>query len=348
MTFKPVYQITNKIASNLTKIERVRGFLEAVQLNKVWLKNMQNQTLVIESHYSTHIEGTELTLEQAKEILAGKKVKGIKEKDEIELKNYKEALEFVSTHLGKKDPIAEELIKEIHRMLVKNVRGGEYSPGVYRKTQNYIINSATGEVVYTPPKAAFVQDLMEELVEWSNRQRNISSILVAGIAQFQFVHIHPFLDGNGRTARLLSTLILYKTGYDFKRLFTLSEYYDRDRPAYYRAIQSVRENNMDMTEWLEYFTEGLKNQLVEVQEKGKLAIKKDQLQEKIKSLGIKRRQKDGLNYLLSKGKITNKEYQKICKVSQATAKRDLQQLVAENILEQVGERGRWIYYVLKT
>lgn len=346
MTFKPIYRITDRIASDLTRIERVRGFLEATRLKEEWLKEMQSRALVIESHYSTHIEGTELTLEQAERILAGKRVENIKEKDEIELKNYQEALEFVSGHLGKKDPITEELIKDIHRKLVKGVRGGEYSPGEYRKIQNYIINSATGGRVYTPPGAVFVPDMMEELVEWINRLKDVSPILVAGIAQFQFVHIHPFLDGNGRTARLLSTLILYKTGYDFKRLFTLSEYYDRDRPAYYRAIQSVRENNMDMAGWLEYFTEGLKTQLVEVQEKGKLVIKKDLLQEKIGDLGLKGRQEIALDYVLSTGRITTGGYIRITGSSRATAKRDLQDLIERGIIKKVGARGKGVHYVL--
>jgi len=85
-------------------------------------------------------------------------------------------------------------------------------------------------------------------------------VLVSGIAQFQLVQIHPFLDGNGRTSRLLSTLCLYRAGYDFRRLFTISQYYDRDRTAFYRAIQGVRESGMDMTGWLEYFVEGLATQ----------------------------------------------------------------------------------------
>ena len=71
------------------------------------------------------------------------------------------------------------------------------------------------------------------------------------------MHVHPFLDGNGRTSRLLSTLCLYRAGYDFKRLFTISEYYDRDRAAFYGALQGVRQANMDMTGWIEFFTEGL-------------------------------------------------------------------------------------------
>ena len=102
-------------------------------------------------------------------------------------------------------------------------------------------------------------------------------MIVSGIAQFQFVHIHPFIDGNGRTSRLLSTLCLYRAGYDFKRLFSISEYYDRDRPAFYAAIQSVRESGMDLTKWLEYFAEGLSSQLLEVRKKGELAIRRDAL-----------------------------------------------------------------------
>ena len=91
--------------------------------------------------------------------------------------------------------------------------------------------------MYTPPPAHDVPILMRELVDWLNRERDIHPVLVSGIAQFQLVHIHPFLDGNGRASRLLSTLCLYRAGYDFKRLFTISEYYDRDRTAFYRAIQ---------------------------------------------------------------------------------------------------------------
>ena len=85
----------------------------------------------------------------------------------------------------------------------------------------------------------------------------IHPVLVAGIAQFQFVHIHPFVDGNGRTSRLLRPCCLYRAGYDFKRLFTLSEFYDRDRSAFYAALQSVREQDMDLTGWLDYFVHGL-------------------------------------------------------------------------------------------
>ena len=140
-----------------------------------------------------------------------------------------------------------------------------------------MVNSVTGETVYTPPPAHDVPIMMVELVDWLNREQEVHPVLVSGIAQFQLVHIHPFLDGNGRTSRLLSTLCLYRAGYDFKRLFTISEYYDRNRPAFYRAIQSVRESGMDTTIWLEYFIEGLTTQLTEVRERGEQAIRRDVL-----------------------------------------------------------------------
>jgi Fic family protein len=119
------------------------------------------------------------------------------------------------------------------------------------------VNSRTRQVTYTPPPPAQVPPLMHDLVQWLRGETAIHPVLVSGLAQFQFVHIHPFVDGNGRTSRLLSTLCLYHAGYDFKRLFTLSEFYDRDRAAFYRAIQSVRERDMDLTGWLEYFVFGL-------------------------------------------------------------------------------------------
>ena len=118
---------------------------------------------------------------------------------------------------------------------------------------------------------------MRELVSWLNRPSDIHPVIASGIAQFQLVHIHPFLDGNGRTSRLLSTLCLYRAGYDFKRLFTISEYYDRDRMAFYRALQSVRQTNMDMTRWIEFLAIGLATQLAEVKRRGELAIQQDML-----------------------------------------------------------------------
>jgi len=345
MSFKPKFTITPKINKALVEIERVRGFLDAVKFKDDWISDMQKKALLLESHHSTHIEGTALSLEQAKSILEGKKVIGINKDDERELLNYKKAMDFISKYLGKDDPMTEGLIRELHKILVKGVRGGQADPGNYRKVQNYVVNSRTREVIYTPPPVLEVPHLMKEFVSWINASEDLSPVLIAGIVQFQFVHIHPFLDGNGRTARLLSTLILYKTGYDFKRLFTISEYYDKDRPSYYKAIQSVRRNEMDMTVWIEYFVEGLRLQMREIQEKGKIIIVADKVLRMLSELSLNTRQKKIVRYLIINVQIDNEQCQRLCKSIKRTATRDLTLLFEKSVLEKHGEK-KGTYYVL--
>lgn len=176
---------------------------------------------------------------------------------------------------------------------------------------------------------------MREFVDWINKAGDLSSVLIAGIAQFQFVHIHPFIDGNGRTARLLSTLILYKTGYDFKRLFTISEYYDNDRSSYYNAIQSVRNNSMDMTGWLEYFVTGLRLQMKEIKQKGEQIIRQDIELQKINRLGLNVRQEKAIKYLLRTGAISVGEYQTVASCIRRTAQRDLEDMMEKGIIKAV-------------
>ena len=236
MPLQPKFRITNAITGNLTRIERARGFLEAAKLSEDWISGMQQRALVLEAHHTTHIEGTDLTLDQSERLLAGEKPDGVQADDAKEVTNYRKAVDLVADYLGSGDPVTEGLIREIHKRLVRGVRGNAAAPGEYRKIQNYVANSVTKEIIYTPPSPQEVPPMMAKFVSWMNMEQDVHPILVAGVAQFQLVHIHPFLDGNGRSARLLSMLCLYRKGYDFKRLFTLSEYYDRDRPSYYRAI----------------------------------------------------------------------------------------------------------------
>jgi len=345
MPFIPKFAITLNISNALVEIERVRGFLDAIKLKEEWFSDMQKEILILETHYSTHIEGTALSFEQAKSILQGNKVKDVNIDDKKELLNYQKAIGFVSKYLGKDDPITEGLIREIHKILVKGVRGEQADPGNYRKIQNFVVNSITKEIIYTPPPSLEVPHLMRELIDWLNGKKNISPIIVAGITQYQFVQIHPFLDGNGRTARLLSTLILYKTGYDFKRLFTISEYYDKDRPAYYQAIQSVRNNKLNMTNWLEYFVKGLKIQMKEIQLKGEKIISADTIIKNLKDYKLNTRQEKITRHLVLNERIDNEQCQKLCNSIKRTATRDLTLLVNKGIIERIGEK-KGTYYKL--
>lgn len=339
--FKPKLSITNLIANDLTAIERARGFLEAATLSDDWVAKMQSQALILEAHHTTHIEGTQLTLKQSEQIWEGEHLDGVNPDDARELLNYRNAFDLVSHYIGDGEPITEGLIREIHKRLVEGVRGNSASPGEYRKTQNYVVNSKTKDVIYTPPPAYEVSQMMRELVDWTNNEKETHPVLISGIAQFQLVHIHPFLDGNGRTARLLSTLCLYQRGYDFKKLFTISEYYDRNRTDYYQAIQGVRQNNMDMTQWLEYFTHGLSTQLQEVKSLGKQAIEQDVI---VKQYHLSERQKLVTEYISKHGFITIQQFENICPdVTRRTLQRELKELVEKDILIISGATSNLIY-----
>ena len=333
-SFSPKFTITNRMTAAITQIERARGFLDAAQLSHDWLEDMGNEALIKEAHHTTHIEGTRLTLEQAERLWKGEEVPEADPEDTRELLNYRSAFNFVSESLANDDPITEGLIREIHRKLVEGVRGGRAAPGEYRRIQNYVANSVTGEVIYTPPTAVEIPLMMSDLVKWLNSDLEIHPVLIGGIAQFQLVHIHPFLDGNGRTSRLLSTLYLYKSGYDFKRLFTISEYYDRDRPAFYRAIQGVRENEMNMTGWLEFFVTGLETQMLEVKERGERVIRRDVL---VKKHGLNERQGKALYHMMKNAKIMIQEFESLCPdVNRRTLQRDLKILMDKKLIEQIG------------
>jgi len=342
--FQPSFHITHRMTAGLTRIERVRGFLEAARLSEDWLATMRSRAFLLEAHHTTHIEGTRLTLEQAGRLLAGEAVAGTDPDDVRELLNYRDAFEFVSDYLNDSGPVTEGLIREIHRRLVAGVRGGSAAPGEYRRIQNYVVNPVTRQIIYTPPPPYDVPPLMAELVAWLNTIYDVHPVLVSGVAQFQLVHIHPFVDGNGRTSRLLSTLCLYRAGYDFKRLFSISEYYDRDRTGFYAALQSVRDSDMDLTGWLDYFVEGLATQMDELTERGKRVIKAEVL---AKQHGLNARQTSALRFLLEHGKMTISDYEALCPEShRRSLQRDLKRLLEVGLVAASGATNQLEYKLL--
>ena len=133
--FHPTFTITHPIAAALIRIERARGFLEAAALSEGWVREMGERALVLEAHHTTHIEGTQLTLEQAERLMAGETVAEADPDDVRELLNYRRAFAFVSEYLDSGAPMSEGLIREIHKRLVEGVRGGHAAPGASEKSR---------------------------------------------------------------------------------------------------------------------------------------------------------------------------------------------------------------------
>ncbi len=356
--FAPKFKISQSLLNYLMQIEKARGFLEAAHLSKSWVKKMSQNALLLETHHTTHIEGTELTLNQSKKILSGRKISGASEQDIKEVKNYRDAFKLLSNYLKTNAGITESLIKKIHKELVKGVRGGSAKPGMYRDIQNYVGNAVTKEIIYIPPKPEKVPALMKSFVEWINQESNIHPVIKSGIIQFQFVYIHPFVDGNGRTSRLLCAFYLYKSDYDFKKLFSISEYYDKDRANFYNAIQSVRENNMDMTSWLEYFVKAFLFQMNSVMDIGKKVIFKTAL---IQNHNLSKRQAVILEYIFENERLIPQDFEKLClkigradkktkdktvpKINKRTLQRDLKDMLDKKILQTKGATNQKSYYL---
>ena len=186
---------------------------------------------------------------------------------------------------------------------------------------------------------------MKNFVDWLNNKKTLqlSPILLAGIGHHQMVTIHPFTDGNGRTARALATLILYLHGYDIKKMFALEDYYNLNRPVYYQMIDEARKKN-DLTKWLEYFSQGLLQEMQKVLQE----VERFSLIEKYpkkEPVYLPKRQRRILDFVAINGQITRSEAVKDLQVSPRTAYRDLDSLVKLGLLQRKG-KGPGTFYMM--
>jgi Fic family protein len=209
------------------------------------------------------IEGNRLAPQEVEQVLQHEGHFSGRERDEHEVKGYYAALATVEQWAAKGAKVTEKMVQELHALVMG---GGKIrvKPTRYRDGQNVIRDALTKRIVYMPPEAKDVPELMAGLIDWIRQNQEIPAPIVASITHYQFATIHPYYDGNGRTARLLTTLILHLGGYDLKGLYSLEEYYARNLGAYYTAISVGPSHNYymgrteaDISQWIEYFIGGL-------------------------------------------------------------------------------------------
>lgn len=263
LPYKPVYTITQDIIRNLMRIESVKDALMNAPVTPQMLASLRETARLYTTHYSTMIEGNKLTSEQIKQVITLKGHFPGRERDEQEVKGYYAALTHVEKWAAESKVIQERMIQTIHSLVMGNGTT-RTKPTAYRDGQNVIKDGHSGAIVYMPPEAADVPELMKQLVSWITHTKDLSPVIVAGIAHYQFATIHPYYDGNGRTARLLTTFILHTQGYDMQGLYALEEYYARNLGNYYDALTIGNSHNYymgradaDITPWLTYFTTGM-------------------------------------------------------------------------------------------
>jgi Fic family protein len=263
--WQPRYILTPAIARNLMEIEAARAVVEHIALPPAVQSELRRRARLRSTHYSTRIEGNRLTLAEAEQVVEGRRVplRG-RERDAGEVRNYWSALLRVEEWAAHRTELTESLIQRLHGLVE---RGGRARPTPYRDGQNMIRDSESGAIVYLPPEAKDVPDLTAALVEWVGQAEanRLPAPVIAGLAHYQFVTIHPYYDGNGRTARLLATFLLHRDGYGLNGLFSLEERHALDLATYYRSLAAHPHHNYyegradaDPTPWLEYFLEIMK------------------------------------------------------------------------------------------
>jgi len=198
--FKPNFRYTHKIVNNLTAISAARTLILNAPLIPKWEVSLRREALIKSAHSSTAIEGNPLTLEQVTDLAAGRDIM-VRRKDKQEVLNYLEALDRIPA-FAKRAPFAKADLLEVHKIVTKETLDNPADEGTFRNQQVAVVNRATGEIIFMPPPTDQVAALVDEYLEWFNSQeaKEIDPVLTAGVTHYELVRIHPFVDGNGRTA----------------------------------------------------------------------------------------------------------------------------------------------------
>jgi Fic family protein len=314
MPWKPVYTITPRIAQALMEIEAARAVIDVTRLPQAVAAQLRQKARIRSSHYSTAIEGNRLTLAEAGVILEEKKAKiRGRERDVEEVRYCWEALVKVDDMASGGADFNEHLIKKLHGILI---RGKRAQPTPWRDEQNVIRDSLSGRIIYLPPEARDVPELMKDMVQWVQEalSEKVPVPLIAALVHYQFVTIHPYYDGNGRTARLLATFILQRHGYGLQGLLSMEEHHARDLNRYYVELAVQAHHNyyegragVALTPWLDYFTSLLSRVFREARDEALINAEKKALPEPDELLCLDRRARTVLSLFSRKVEITTQD-----------------------------------------
>jgi Fic family protein len=330
MPYEPQFTITLSLLSLVEQVAVLRERIQGAAVELSWIPALQKDTRTRNGHASTAIEGNPLTLEQVRALEEGRELSAVDTRPKREVLNYFAGLRYVEKHTKKKT-IRHEDIFELHRLLADTVMD-QGEAGRYRT-----IAVRVGK--HVPPAAGDVSPRMFELLEWWNQKAaSLSPVLSSAILHYQFEWIHPFADGNGRTGRALALWELYRRGFDSHHIFSVDEYYWEDRPAYYEALDGVRRTGNDLTRWLEYCAEGLRQTL----ERTWTRVQSYNVRSQEK-LVLRPRQEQLLKLLRDHGSLSPAELWDALAISRQGAMDLLRPLIEAGLVEKIGSKktGRY-------
>lgn len=347
--FDPKYTVSNKIVNQLSEIAEIKALVTRSTLLPEREVFLRRAALIKMAHTSTSIEGNQLKEYQVAQVAGGKKIKA-EERQIKEVKNYLLALRELDKLSQSKDDFRADDILKIHRIVVDGLVDKE-KVGVFRSKPVYIVNilpNKKEEVAYTPPLAKYVPILIENLIDWLKKNKDMHPVIRAGLFHYQFETIHPFTDGNGRTGRLMTLLHLYQSKFDLKKILVLEDYYNRNREAYYRALQTGKtykiRQGVNLTGWLEYYVAGFLDEAKKVQDQVLSLSVMGAVQATRNTLD-----KDELqivDFVVTMGQITSSDVIDILGVPKRTAQSKLKNLEDIKVLQKAGA-GPSTYYIIR-
>lgn len=353
--FEPKFSITQEILAGVGAIEAAREVIERAVLVPKFEAQFRKEALVRTVHFGTKLEGNDLSLTQAEKVMSGPpspEATGDKrDRDVQEVINYRAVMEYLDrVKETAPDSYTEAQVKKIHRLTTERILP-EHEVGEYRQIQVVVRNLQTQEISFRPPPAVEVPYQIEDWLSWLNSMtgKKVHPILRAGITHYELARIHPFVDGNGRTARAMALLVLFLEGYEVKKFFSLEEYYDRQAKSYYGALQSVEKMGGDATEWLEFFVEGLAEELGRVKDRVvELSALAQVSQSGGTQVALSERQIKILEAIRAHGgEMTTKEVRQVIKmVSKDTVIRDLNDLIDKGVVKKEGSTKASRYRLL--
>lgn len=352
--FRPLFHISPSLARTLMKIESLKQDISSLPITPQVLAGLRQSSRLLSTHYSTKIEGNRLTQEEVNEVIAEGKGIQKRERDVNEVLGYYRALSYLEKLVELRSPFSEKSLQLIHA-LVMGSGTKKVLPTPYRDGQNVIRDGLSGAIVYLPPEAHDVAALMRDLISWLKDAdtEEIPCPLRAGIAHYQYATIHPYYDGNGRTARLFASWVMHACGYGLKGIYSLEEYYAHNLSSYYEAFSVGPSHNYyfgraqaDITPWLIFFCEGMVQSFEKVKEHAEKELKgkgKASLQDFSPILRkLDPRQRQLLDLFVYQETITARDVQLLFQVSDRTARDWCQKWVQDGFLfaTDLSKRGR--------
>ncbi len=323
MKYIPRYTVTSRLLKRLEDITELKTKIESATVAVAWIPAIRKDSFLRTSHSSTAIEGNPLTLKEVKILSEGGKLPQAGAKHIHEVLNYFAVLRFIERHSAAKVISAKDVL---HLHSIMGQSSLEREPvGAYRPYQVYVGH-------HTPPSAAVVPGLMKELLNWLNREgRELPAVMSSAILHYRFEHIHPFGDGNGRVGRALATWELYRKKFDTHHIFAVDEIFWENRPAYYAALDAVRQQNEDLSGWLEFVSGAVEETLKRVWHRIILIGKNRKSQRMVLTP-----KQEKLLTLLKDGPLSIKEIQEELKVTKQGAHFILKQLMDSKVVKRIG------------